>query len=150
MDAFSLDDLFTIGIGLDLVGAYVLGKGLLAPPAIIIRGAGSYYGPGSARAGRRGARADREDQRGRRWPRPDPRSGGVRPGDHEGADQRLLVDASASSARLTARRGSWSACLAQRCKRFQVTAIDAVERFCYKASSMPETFPVISGDLSRR
>ncbi len=44
MTIVSVDDLFTAGIGFDLVGAYLLGKGLLVSPAAIVRRCTTYTG----------------------------------------------------------------------------------------------------------
>ncbi len=40
---FSIDDLFLAGIGLDVAGAYLLGRGLLTEPATILRKATPYW-----------------------------------------------------------------------------------------------------------
>jgi hypothetical protein len=57
---FSIDDLFTVGAGLDVAGAYVLGRGLLASPATIVRRSNIPYG-GSSFATGAGQIADRVD-----------------------------------------------------------------------------------------
>lgn len=40
---FSIDDLFSAGLGCDLAGAYLLGRGLLVTPGTIVRRSTPYY-----------------------------------------------------------------------------------------------------------
>jgi hypothetical protein len=56
----SIDDLFMAGIGLDVAGAYLLGRGLLTRPATIIRKSNSPYG-GVSYATAAGQISDRVD-----------------------------------------------------------------------------------------
>ena len=44
MVALSIDDFFTVGIGLDLFGGVFLGRGLIAKPDVIMARSGSYIG----------------------------------------------------------------------------------------------------------
>jgi hypothetical protein len=45
---FSVDDAFTVGASFDLVGGYLLGRGLLASPSEIARRGGTYWGYNAA------------------------------------------------------------------------------------------------------
>jgi hypothetical protein len=45
---WDIDQLFTVGIGFDLAGAYLLARGLFASPRDIARRTGSYYGYNAA------------------------------------------------------------------------------------------------------
>ncbi len=57
----SVDDLFTVGVGLDLVGGYFLGRGLLVQPIEIKRRSSAVIGHNPATmAGLIGSRADAE------------------------------------------------------------------------------------------
>jgi hypothetical protein len=44
MGVFSIDDLFTVGVGFDLMGGYFLGRGLVAGVPEIVRRTESYWG----------------------------------------------------------------------------------------------------------